>query len=433
VSDVDAAAAGIARPSVFLSYASEDRAAARVLRDALPAYGLDVWYDENELGGGEAWDQKIRRQIRECDFFMPVVSARTEARREGYFRREWRLAVERTLDMADDHTFLLPVVIDDTNQATARVPEKFLQVQWLKVPGGEPTRALESMCRRIAGPAGGSARPAGGPAPGLAAAAPAPAPLDAAIPARLPADFPRQEPGRQLQYFFEVMLWSCRAAWQGFQRLPRWLRIIAYIWLAIALLSRCDSSGRSGSSGSSDSSDSAAPAVAAKHKAIALNSADPPSKTDLVTLGKQIAKEIATDSDDADAAHSPILAVPFSAPAANQAAHSLADSAFAMAYGKANLAHQGQVTVTGEPLSPNDLESALERGRTEHAQYVLWGTVEPAKDSGAPAAGHDMLVVKIVKVKDGTVLWTRAYDVASTDPARIAADINAHLPSPPAE
>ncbi len=52
--------------------------------------------------------------------------------------------------MADDHLFLLPIVIDDTDQATARVPEKFLTVQWLKVPGGQPTRALEAMCRSVA-------------------------------------------------------------------------------------------------------------------------------------------------------------------------------------------------------------------------------------------------------------------------------------------
>jgi hypothetical protein len=68
-------------------------------RDALPGFGLEVWYDESDLGGGEAWDQKIRRQIRECGYFMPLVSAQTEARLEGYFQREWRMAVERTLDM----------------------------------------------------------------------------------------------------------------------------------------------------------------------------------------------------------------------------------------------------------------------------------------------------------------------------------------------
>lgn len=79
------------RPSVFLSYASEDRAAARALRNTLAAAGLEVWLDEDELGGGEPWDTKLRNQIRTCTYFMPLISATTEVRREGYFRREWRL------------------------------------------------------------------------------------------------------------------------------------------------------------------------------------------------------------------------------------------------------------------------------------------------------------------------------------------------------
>ncbi|HEX4648818.1 MAG TPA: toll/interleukin-1 receptor domain-containing protein, partial [Steroidobacteraceae bacterium] len=136
-------------PSVFLSYASEDRKAAQSVRDALQTYGLEVWYDESGLDGGDAWDQKIRRQIRECNFFMPLISAQTDARPEGYFRREWRLAVERTHDMADDHAFLLPIVVDETTQARARVPERFLTVQWTRVPGGQATAALEALCRRL--------------------------------------------------------------------------------------------------------------------------------------------------------------------------------------------------------------------------------------------------------------------------------------------
>src|ERR1700678_4832164 len=124
MSSVGATDSGGARPSVFLSYASEDRQAARTIGDALPAFGLEVWYDESDLGGGELWDQKIRRQIRECDYFMPLVSAQTEARLEGYFRREWRMAVERTLDMVDDRLILLPIVIDYTDQARARAPQK---------------------------------------------------------------------------------------------------------------------------------------------------------------------------------------------------------------------------------------------------------------------------------------------------------------------
>ena len=69
--------------AVFLSYASQDAEAARRLCDALRAAGVDVWFDQSALRGGDAWDASIRRQIRECALFMPVISANTQAREEG--------------------------------------------------------------------------------------------------------------------------------------------------------------------------------------------------------------------------------------------------------------------------------------------------------------------------------------------------------------
>ncbi len=130
------------RKAVFLSYASEDAEAARRICEALRAAGVEVWFDRSELRGGEAWDRQIVRQIRECALFVALISANTEARDEGYFRREWRLAVERTRDLADDKAFLLPVVIDATSDATARVPEKLHEVQWTRLPAGEVTAAF---------------------------------------------------------------------------------------------------------------------------------------------------------------------------------------------------------------------------------------------------------------------------------------------------
>src|SRR3954465_2800032 len=97
--------------AVFLSYASQDAAAAKRICEALRAAGVEVWFDQNELRGGDAWDGKIRRQIKECALFAPVISANTNARPEGYFRLEWKLAVDRSHLMSDDHPFLFPVVI----------------------------------------------------------------------------------------------------------------------------------------------------------------------------------------------------------------------------------------------------------------------------------------------------------------------------------
>ena len=52
--------------AVFLSYASQDAEAAKRICDALRAAGVEVWFDQSELRGGDAWDQKIRKQIKEC-------------------------------------------------------------------------------------------------------------------------------------------------------------------------------------------------------------------------------------------------------------------------------------------------------------------------------------------------------------------------------
>ena len=114
--------------AVFLSYASQDAPAAKRICDALRAAGIEVWFDQSELRGGDAWDALIKKQIQDCTLFVPIISARTEARTEGYFRLEWRLAVDRTVQVSDDRAFLLPVVIDATSQAIARVPERLLGV-----------------------------------------------------------------------------------------------------------------------------------------------------------------------------------------------------------------------------------------------------------------------------------------------------------------
>jgi len=145
--------------AVFLSYASQDAAAAAPIAEALRAAGLKVWFDQSELRGGDAWDQMIRRQIKECSLFIAIISAQTEARQEGYFRREWKLAVDRTHDMADDAPFLMPVTIDVTANPSARVPDKFREVQWTALPGGVPTPEFVARVQRLLEPDAKAARP----------------------------------------------------------------------------------------------------------------------------------------------------------------------------------------------------------------------------------------------------------------------------------
>jgi TolB-like protein len=388
---------------VFLSYASEDRSAAQTLTEALSAFGIDVWYDESGLDGGDAWDQKIRRQIRECDFFMPLISAQTEARPEGYFRREWRLAVERTLDMADDHPFLLPVVIDDTTQTGARVPEKFLSVHWLRVPGGRPTLALEALCRRLV-----SGQPVIEPSkktPNQAAA------TRSQSHTREYPQFPRQEPAQLIRFWVQIAGWALQSTWIFFKGFPRWVQIVVYIWLAIALMSKgcMPSDKRSDRVSSKD----------AQTLKESLGNSDRSPTTD-TDLGSQIARQVTAEVGERLGAGRPLLAIPFSAPSDDPAAQKLADSMFAQVYGRVELSHHGQVGLTREPLSAPDLSAAVKQGRALHSKYVLYGAVDkPAQN----------LTVTMVAVPDSSLLWSASYPVANADPAKIAAEVNSKVPT----
>jgi hypothetical protein len=135
--------------AVFLSYASQDAEAAQRICESLRAAGIEVWFDQSELRGGDVWDAAIRKQIKACGLFIPIISANTDDRTEGYFRLEWKLAVDRSHLMASDRAFLLPVVIDNLTESDARVPDRFRELQWTTVLGGNAPQALVDTVRRL--------------------------------------------------------------------------------------------------------------------------------------------------------------------------------------------------------------------------------------------------------------------------------------------
>ena len=129
---------------------AQDAEAAQRICKALRGGGIEVWFDQSELRGGDAWDSQIRKRIHDCALFIPIISAHSQARLEGYFRREWKMAADRTHDMAEEKTFLVPVVIDDTSERTASVPDKFREMQWTHLLAGEtPPTFVERVSRLL--------------------------------------------------------------------------------------------------------------------------------------------------------------------------------------------------------------------------------------------------------------------------------------------
>ncbi len=186
--------------AVFLSYASQDAGAALRIAAALREAGVEVWFDQSELVGGDAWDRKIRQQIQSCALFLPVISAATQSRREGYFRIEWKLAAQRTHAMADGTPFLLPIVIDATRDAEALVPEEFRAVQWTRIahstssgPAGSAD-SLSTFCERVKRLLAGDTETTGGQGPGL-------------MPALAPSAQSRDD-----NFWIAVLPFKCRSA-----------------------------------------------------------------------------------------------------------------------------------------------------------------------------------------------------------------------------
>jgi len=443
----DTAAVPPRAPSVFISYASEDRPAARALRDALGVAGLDVWYDESELGGGDAWDQKIRRQIRDCDYFMPVISATTEARKEGYFRREWRLATERTLDMADDVLFLLPVAIDGTSEIGARVPDKFLTVQWLRLPGGQPTPALHHLVRRILSgdhhaltrppmayhrpPAMVPAVPAPGEPPLLTATQPGEDPHVGSPPAMPPMPQVPEKGGflHGIKFIAEAAWWALTAAWLLFKRLPKWARVVVSIWLVLTLFSSRSCSTGSGNSNNIRDSDAKPPPArnvdAQKNiRAIADRIAQSAREgklhggpEELAQLGAEIARGFSEGINEGAANGKPLLIVPFAPPAAEEPAEKFASAVFISLYGRIALERRGEVAVTPLPRGDHSDESLLARGRRFSSIYII-----AAKLTGKPARE---LAVRLLTVADGSVAWAESFPIEGADPTAVAEKIAA--------
>ena len=138
--------------AIFISYASQDADAARHVCEALRAVGLELWFDQSEFRGGDAWDASIRKQIRECALFVPIISASTNAREEGYFRLEWKLAVDRSHLMADNKAFFVPVILGDVSEPAALVPDKFRERQWSRLNDDAATTMFaERIAKLVAG------------------------------------------------------------------------------------------------------------------------------------------------------------------------------------------------------------------------------------------------------------------------------------------
>jgi hypothetical protein len=126
-------------PAIFLSYASEDIGPARQLAEEISTLAGDVaWFDKQALKPGDDWDRVIGAAVQRCGLFIALISKNTESRTEGYFRREWSIALQRLASISG-RKLLFPLIIDAQPKADGSyelVPDAFRQFQFGHAPGG---------------------------------------------------------------------------------------------------------------------------------------------------------------------------------------------------------------------------------------------------------------------------------------------------------
>lgn len=128
--------------SVFLSYASEDRAAVLQLKTAIEETGIRVWFDQTRLDPGDEYDSVIRQAIEKCTIFIPCISAKAleGIRKPGrrYLKDEWSAAITDANIGWRSYAFIWPVLIDDTKIDDRQIPPALRKLHMQACPDGAP-------------------------------------------------------------------------------------------------------------------------------------------------------------------------------------------------------------------------------------------------------------------------------------------------------
>jgi tetratricopeptide (TPR) repeat protein len=130
---------------IFISYASEQRAAAEEIALALRGEGHQAFFDRSDLPEGDAYNARIREAIRACDLLVFLVSP--ESVSEGrYTLTELRFAEEKWPSPAGH---VLPVMVRATDAAA--IPAYLRAVVILR-PAGSAAAEVVAAVERLSKP-----------------------------------------------------------------------------------------------------------------------------------------------------------------------------------------------------------------------------------------------------------------------------------------
>ncbi|HTE00852.1 MAG TPA: TIR domain-containing protein [Mucilaginibacter sp.] len=111
---------------VFISYAKEDLKFANELYNFLASHKYEPWLDKQKLLPGTNWDLEIRKALKNADFIVLLLSAKSVSKR-GYVQREYKLALQYWEAKLESDIYIIPLLIND-----CELPDSLSKFQWIR-------------------------------------------------------------------------------------------------------------------------------------------------------------------------------------------------------------------------------------------------------------------------------------------------------------
>jgi hypothetical protein len=112
--------------SVFISYASEDLAAAENLDTELCLKGIETWFDKRNILPGADWRHEIKDGISKSSYFIALLS-KNSVNKRGYVQKELKIALDVLDEFPEGDIFIIPARLDDCKPRSDRL----CSLQWV--------------------------------------------------------------------------------------------------------------------------------------------------------------------------------------------------------------------------------------------------------------------------------------------------------------
>jgi len=108
------------KKQIFISYAKEDWEIASRLYNDLKNRDLLPWLDSKELLPGQYWKHVIHQSIKNCSYFMALISKNSVSKR-GFVQKELKIALDLLDETPISEIYIIPIRIDDSKPIDSKL------------------------------------------------------------------------------------------------------------------------------------------------------------------------------------------------------------------------------------------------------------------------------------------------------------------------